>query len=151
MSSHDHSAQDYLNLPGDQDNFVPMQIPNNNDDNVNYHPTTFVFYLPLPNDTIYRVTYTQLHSFEIATLLNNGDSHFPHHQNIQGLIRQQIYQRVQQQPQQQSQTYDIIPNSQVDMIPSNSQVNSNNNISNYMIPSNEAISENTDTTNYTNP
>jgi hypothetical protein len=86
-------------------------------------PTTFEFYLPLPNDTIYRVTYTKLHSFEIATLLNNGvdishipSSHFSYHQDVQNSIRQQIHQRVQHiyQPQQQSQTFDTIPNFQVD-------------------------------------
>jgi hypothetical protein len=142
-----NSAQDYSNLPEDQvgNNFVPMQNPNNNDDNnINYlsNPSyidTFEFYLPLPNDTVYRVTYTRLHSLEIATLLNKG----VHHQNVQ---RQQICQQVQQhihQPQQQSQTYDTIPNSQVDMTPSNSQVYSSNNIYNNVIPSNEAITEDT--------
>lgn len=164
MSSNDCSTQDYLHLPEDQvgNNFVPMRIPNNNDNSINYHvgiynsndtvpSNTFEFYLPLPNDTIYRVIYTQLHLFEISTLLNNGvdtshipDSHFPYHQNVQNFISQQIQQRVQQQhvyqPQQQSQIYNTIPNSQVDMIPPNSQVYSNNNI--YNNPSDEAISEN---------
>ncbi|CAB4486539.1 hypothetical protein RhiirA5_418106 [Rhizophagus irregularis] len=174
MSSNDCSTQDYLHLPEDQvgNNFVPMRIPNNNDNSINYHvgisnsndtvpSDTFEFYLPLPNDTIYRVTYTKLRVFEIATLLNNGgdishipDSYFPYHQNGQGFIHQQTHQQVQQhihqqvhqhihQLQQQSQTYDTISNPQVDMIPLNSQVNTNNNTYNNVIHSNEAISENT--------
>jgi hypothetical protein len=149
MSSNGHLAQDYLNLPEDQtgNNFAPMQIPNG-DDNNNYHVeisnsdntallTTFEFYLPLPNDTVYQVTYTKLRSIDITTLLNNGvdishipNSHLPHHQIVQRLINQQIYQRTQQrvyQPQQQSQLYDMIPNSQVDMTTHNSLVYSNNN------------------------
>ncbi|CAB5378134.1 hypothetical protein RhiirA5_419520 [Rhizophagus irregularis] len=155
--SNDRSAQDYLSLPEDQvgNSFVPTRIPNNNDNSINYHvgisnsnntvpSNTFEFYLPLPNDTIYRVTYTQLHSFEISTLLNNGvdtshipDSHFPYHQNVQSFIRQQIHQRVQYiyQPQQPSQTFDTIPNFQLDMMPPNSQVNTNDSNA---IPSNEA-------------
>lgn len=158
MSSSDRSAQDYLSLPEDQveNSFVPMRIHNNNENSsINFHveisnsnntlsPKTFEFYLPLPNDTIYRITYTQLHSFEIATLLNNGvdishipDSHFPYHQNVQSFIRQQIHQRVQyiHQPQQRSQTFDTIPNFQLDMVPPNSQVNMNDS---NVIPSNEA-------------
>src|SRR5437016_2215514 len=112
MSSNNHSAQDYLNLPEDLagNSYAPLQIPNNNnnyhvaisDPNNNVSPDTFEFYLPLPNDMIYRVTYTQLHSFEIARLLNNGvdishipDSQFSHHQHVQQSIRQQIHQRVQ--------------------------------------------------------
>jgi hypothetical protein len=164
MSSNDHSAQNCLNLPADQveNNFDPMRNPNNNDNNnINYlsNPcnivpqNTFEFYLPLPNDTVYRVIYTQVHSFEIATLLNNSvdisnipDSHFPHHQNIQSLIRQQIYQRTQQtqhiyQPQQQSRTYETMPNS---------QVYSNNNTYNNLIPSNEDTTEDTRYTHTTN-
>jgi hypothetical protein len=158
--SNDRSAQDYLSLPEDQvgNSFVPIRIPNNNDNSINNHvgisnsnntvpSNTFEFYLPLPNDTIYRVTYTQLHSFEISTLLNNGvdtshipDSHFPYHQNVQSFIRQQIHQRVQYiyQPQQPSQTFDTIhtiPNFQLDMMPPNSQVNTNDS---NVIPSNEA-------------
>uniref|UniRef100_U9SVX6 Uncharacterized protein n=1 Tax=Rhizophagus irregularis (strain DAOM 181602 / DAOM 197198 / MUCL 43194) TaxID=747089 RepID=U9SVX6_RHIID len=142
--SNDRSAQDYLSLPEDQvgNSFVPIRIPNNNDNSINYHvgiynsndtvpSNTFEFYLPLPNDTIYRVIYTQLHLFEISTLLNNGvdtshipDSHFPYHQNVQSFIRQQIHQRVQYiyQPQQPSQTFDTIPNFQLDMMPPNSQL-----------------------------
>jgi hypothetical protein len=71
--------------------------------------STFEFYLPLPNDTrIYYVTYTALHLFEIAQRLNNSISlshipvhQFPHHYNIQFLIRQfvdsQVYQNGIQQ------------------------------------------------------
>lgn len=170
MSSNDHSAQDYLNLPEAQvgNSSVPMPIPNNNDNNINYHvgisnpnntvpPKTFEFYLPLSDDTIYQVTYTRLRSLDIARLLNNGvdkshipDSHFPLHQNVESIIRQQIHQRVQHiyQPQQQSQAYEIIPNSQADMLPLNSPVNSNNIYEN-VIPSNEAISEDIGYTNQT--
>ncbi|PKK66551.1 hypothetical protein RhiirC2_753265, partial [Rhizophagus irregularis] len=57
-------------------------------------------------------------------------------------IHQQVHQHIHQL-QQQSQTYDTISNPQVDMIPLNSQVNTNNNTYNNVIHSNEAISENT--------
>ncbi|CAB4374919.1 unnamed protein product [Rhizophagus irregularis] len=155
MGSNDCSAQDYLHLSEVQVG-VPMY---NDDNNINYPvgisnqnsnsvpPKTFEFYLPLPDDTIFRVTYTQLHSLDTAELLNKGvdishipNSQFSYHLYVQSLIRQQFYQRVQQrvyQPQQKSQVY---ANSQVDMIPPNSQVYSNNNI--YNNPSDEAISEN---------
>ncbi|CAB4433585.1 unnamed protein product [Rhizophagus irregularis] len=128
MSSNDHSAQDYLNLPEAQvgNSSVPTLIPDNNDNNINYHvgisnsnntvtSDTFEFYLPLPNDTIYRI-----------------------HQRVQ-----YIYQ-----PQQPSQTFDTIPNSQAEMLPPNSQVYSNNIYEN-VIPSNETISEDIEYTNQT--
>ncbi|GBC10546.1 hypothetical protein RclHR1_09700005 [Rhizophagus clarus] len=75
--------------------------------------TTFEFYFHLPNDTqIYHVTYSELHPSENIRCLNNGinlshipDNQFPHHYNVQSLIRQQIQQRVQQPVQQQF--YDI--------------------------------------------
>ncbi|GBB83827.1 hypothetical protein RclHR1_01050001 [Rhizophagus clarus] len=151
MNQNDDSAQDYLNSPGRFGNsYAPAIIPNNNNNNnTNYHvkisnpnntvlPDTYQFYLPLPNDTIYRVTYTKLHSSEIAKLLNNGvdissipDSHFFYHQRVQGLICQQIHQRVEQHS---IQTFNTIPNSQIDRTPPNPQVHSNNNIYNNMDP-----------------
>ncbi|GES73888.1 hypothetical protein GLOIN_2v1482135 [Rhizophagus clarus] len=132
-----------------------MGISNSNN---NVPLKKFEFYLPLSNDAIYRVTYTQLNSFEIAKLLNKGvdTSHIPdpdflYHINVQSLICQQIRQRVQQhfyQPQQQSQTNNSIPNSipnsQMDTIAPNSQVHVN-------YTYNEDMSENTGfnyTTNY---
>ncbi|CAB4433584.1 unnamed protein product [Rhizophagus irregularis] len=145
MGSNNHSAQN---------SFVPMY---NDDNNINYpNPNSnsvpeFEFFLPL-GDKIFRVTYTQLRSFDIARRLNSGvdiipDPHFPYHQNVQNFISQQVQQRVQQQhvyqPQQQPQIYNTIPtNSQVDMIPPNSQDNN---------PSDKVMSENTGhnyTTNY---
>ncbi|GBC08553.1 hypothetical protein RclHR1_08200005 [Rhizophagus clarus] len=65
---------------------------------------TFEFYFPLPNDIrIYHIMYTELDSTEIARILNNRidlshipDNRFPHHYNVQHLIRQQIIQRTQQ-------------------------------------------------------
>ncbi|GBC06065.1 hypothetical protein RclHR1_00660019 [Rhizophagus clarus] len=133
MSSKEHSTQVYLNLPEEQveNGFVPTRIPDNNyhvgisNSNNNMSQETFEFYLPLPNDTVYRVEYTQLHSYDIAKLLNKGVdvshnpvSHFPYQQNVQiQQVQQYIYQ-----PQQQSQIYGSIPNFQVDMPPPNSQV-----------------------------
>ena len=59
--------------------------------------TIIEFYLPLPP----RVRYTALQLIEVAQLLNNGidlshisDHQFPHHHNIQSLIRQQIQQDI---------------------------------------------------------
>jgi hypothetical protein len=74
---------------------------------------TFEFYLPLPNDTrIYHVTYTELNSTEIARLLNNRINlshipvhHFPHHFNVQTLIRQQIVQQPVDLPQNMIQSF----------------------------------------------
>ncbi|CAG8574676.1 15765_t:CDS:2 [Rhizophagus irregularis] len=56
---------------------------------------TFEFYLPSPYDMfIYHVTYTELHSFEIAQLLNNNCIiQFLNHYNT--LIQQQLQQQVQ--------------------------------------------------------
>ncbi|CAG8653034.1 uncharacterized protein OCT59_003534 [Rhizophagus irregularis] len=66
--------------------------------------TIFEFYFHLPNDTrIFHVTYSELHPSENIRLLNNSinlshipDYQFPHHYNVQSLVRQQIQQRVQQ-------------------------------------------------------
>ena len=62
---------------------------------------TFEFY-SLNNSRIYHTTYTELHPFEIVQRLNNSidlshipDYQFPHHYDVQFLIRQQI-QHVQQ-------------------------------------------------------
>uniref|UniRef100_U9UW36 Uncharacterized protein n=1 Tax=Rhizophagus irregularis (strain DAOM 181602 / DAOM 197198 / MUCL 43194) TaxID=747089 RepID=U9UW36_RHIID len=82
---------------------------------------TFKFYLPLPNDTrIYRVTYTALNLFEIAQLLNNGINlshipghHFPHHYNIQFLIRQFVESQIYQPNGIQQQFFRFQSNSQV--------------------------------------
>ncbi|CAB4405081.1 unnamed protein product [Rhizophagus irregularis] len=57
---------------------------------------TFEFYLPSPSYDmlIYHVTYTELHSFEIAQLLNNNCIiQFLNHYNT--LIQQQLQQQVQ--------------------------------------------------------
>ncbi|CAB5198416.1 unnamed protein product [Rhizophagus irregularis] len=67
---------------------------------------TFEFYLPLPNDTrIYRVTYKALYLFEVAQLLNKNinlshipDYEFPHHYNIQSLIKQRFGPQFIQPP-----------------------------------------------------
>jgi hypothetical protein len=80
--------------------------------NINTTPasqnTVFEFYLPLPNDTIYHITYqfTKLHSSEIARRLNDGinlsnvtDYQFPHHHYIHSLIKQQILPPVDSQLQ----------------------------------------------------
>ncbi|CAG8574715.1 uncharacterized protein OCT59_008962 [Rhizophagus irregularis] len=82
---------------------------------------TFKFYLPLPNDTrIYCVTYTALNLFEIAQLLNNGINlshipghHFPHHYNIQFLIRQFVESQIYQPNGIQQQFFRFQSNSQV--------------------------------------
>ncbi|RIA79165.1 hypothetical protein C1645_841377 [Glomus cerebriforme] len=132
-------------------NFVPLQIPDNNNENNFQHTSIntitpapqdaiFVVYLSLPNDTrIYRVTYqyTELHPLENVQLLNNRinipDSQFPHHYNIQSLIQQQIQQQVHQpvvyqQNNIQQQSFDtmrIQPTSQINY----SDNNANNNTS----------------------
>ena len=88
---------------------------------------TFEFYLPLPNDAqVYRVTYTALNLFEVAQLLNNGinlshipDHQFPHHYNIQSLIRQFFESQIYQPNNPQSFSFQ-----------SNSQVYPDNNLSN---------------------
>ncbi|GBB99409.1 hypothetical protein RclHR1_03510003 [Rhizophagus clarus] len=85
----------------------------------------FEFYFHLPNDTrIYRVTYSELHPSENIRLLNNGinlshipDYQFPHHYNVQSLIRQQIHQRVQQ-PVQQSNISQMYSSDITDMMES---------------------------------
>ncbi|PKY49752.1 hypothetical protein RhiirA4_465861 [Rhizophagus irregularis] len=102
---------------------------------------TFKFYLPLPNDTrIYCVTYTALNLlFEIAQLLNNGinlshipDYQFPHHYNIQFLIRQFVESQIYQPNGIQQQSFGFQPNSQVYSSDSN-PLNNNNNEPNILI------------------
>ncbi|CAB5198466.1 hypothetical protein RhiirA5_419038 [Rhizophagus irregularis] len=95
---------------------------------------TFKFYLPLPNDTrIYCVTYTALNLFEIAQLLNNGinlshipDHQFPHHYNIQFLIRQFVESQIYQPNGIQQQPFRFQSNSQVSS-PDSNPLNNNNN------------------------
>ncbi|RGB29823.1 hypothetical protein C1646_766134 [Rhizophagus diaphanus] len=101
---------------------------------------TFKFYLPLPNDTrIYCVTYTALNLFEIAQLLNNGinlshipEYQFPHHYNIQFLIRQFVESQIYQPNGIQQQFFGFQSNSQVYSSDSNS-LNNNNNEPNILI------------------
>jgi hypothetical protein len=153
MSSNNHSASNPVDQPVNSS--VSMQIPNNNIGISNSNNNVFEFYLPLPNDNrIYRVTYTELNSFEIARRLNNDidishipDSQLSHHQNVQHFIRHQIHQRVQQrvyQPQQQSHYFDTMLNPQVDMMALNSQVHSDN------VYNNVNSSNGTTSDNYTN-
>ncbi|GBB99573.1 hypothetical protein RclHR1_03570001 [Rhizophagus clarus] len=154
MDPNNNSTQ----IPVDQagNGSVPLQIPSNI--GISNPPNNvFEFYLPLPNDTrIYRVTYTELHPFEIARLLNNGvnvshnhesqfshhqnvlnngvnisgihDSQFSHHQNVQNFIRQQIHQQAQQHIYQ--------PQQQPYYFNSNPQLYSDNNVYNNANPLN---------------
>lgn len=80
---------------------------------------TFEFYLSY-NTRIYRVTNTALNKFEIAQLLNNGINlshipghHFPHHYNIQFLIRQFVESQIYQPNGIQQQFFRFQSNSQV--------------------------------------
>jgi hypothetical protein len=109
----------------DMDQTTPLQFLDNNNNlqnnnvemsnetlNISTIPapqnTVFEFYLPLPNDTIYHITYqfTKLRSLEIARRLNNGinlshitDYQLPHHHHIHSLIKQQILHPVDYQSQ----------------------------------------------------
>ncbi|PKY48329.1 hypothetical protein RhiirA4_525003 [Rhizophagus irregularis] len=130
MNSDNPTSQDYSDLPTYQTDNISTLFHNNNNNNdqhtsinnvemsnafiINTLPAlqndTFEFYFPLPNSArIYYVTYTELHPLENARLLNNNinlsrisDHQFPHHYNIQSLIRQQIQQQVQQPVYQQN-------------------------------------------------
>ncbi|CAB5180817.1 unnamed protein product [Rhizophagus irregularis] len=169
MNTNNQASQDYSDLPMYQtgNNFAPSHfLDNNNNDqqtpinnNVGMSNTntitptlqsdTFEFYFPLQNDArICYVTYTELHQFEIARLLNNGinlsripDHQFPHHYNIQSLIQQQIQQQVQQPVYQQNsvqqQSFDTIiqPTYQVYSDNNNTYNNASNSV-NGTIPDN---------------
>jgi hypothetical protein len=127
MSSNNQNSQNYSHLPHQTgNNFAPLHNNNDQQASINnvgmsntfiinnatpaFQNDTFEFYFPLPNDTrIYYVTYTVLHPLENAQLLNNSINlfripghQFPHHYNIQSLIRQQIQQQVQQPVYQQN-------------------------------------------------
>ncbi|RIA96698.1 hypothetical protein C1645_815007 [Glomus cerebriforme] len=122
MNTTNYIAQANTNIPSSQNissqisnNYQPSCPNNNNGSNIQYpssndqgsdiHIATpalqnvFEFYLPLSNDTVYHVTYTKLHSFDIAQRLNCGVNASQYHQNLKQLIQQQI-QKQQQQVQQ---------------------------------------------------
>ena len=174
MNLNNDPAQDYSNLQT-ENSFVPLQIPNNNNELNNvqhtsinnvgmsnptlhiHQNTTFEFYLPLPNDTrVYHVTYTELNSFDIARRLNNNinlshiaDYHLPHHHNIQSLIQQLIHQQVQQQVQQPVESQIYQPNSTQHQSFDTMRTSHDNNI--YNAASSEPISDNRDTIMQTTP
>ena len=123
-----------LSFYSDSSIYNTTLIPSNINDNIHPVPqNTFEFYLYLPNYMyIYRVTYTELHTFEVAQLLNNSINLY---YNIQSLIHQQIQQPVESQIYQDS------------VQSMNIQVQSlDDNIYNDSIPSNKVISENTQDT-----
>ncbi|RGB29424.1 hypothetical protein C1646_795471 [Rhizophagus diaphanus] len=108
----------------DYSNLVPMdQTGNdfvNNANSIAPAPQniTFEFYIPLPNDRIIHVTYTELNSTEIAQLLNNRidlshipNHRLPYHYNVHRLIRQEIIRQYQQNavPQQSFDTINAQP------------------------------------------
>jgi hypothetical protein len=165
MNSNNQNSRDYSDLQMYQTgNYNNDQLTSINNVGMSNTPNTaapapqndiFEFYFPLPNDTrIYYVTYTELHPLENARLLNNSinlsrisDHQFPHHYNIQSLIRQQIQQQVQQlvykQNNVQQQFFDttIQPTSQV--------CSDNNNAYNAASDSvNETISDNIQDTGF---
>ncbi|GBC03427.1 hypothetical protein RclHR1_05110010 [Rhizophagus clarus] len=136
MNLNNHTTQNDFNLQMDQT--APLQFLGNDDiqhNNVEMSNTTlnisntvpqdtvFEFYLPLPNDTIYHITYqfTKLHTSEIARRLNNGinlshitDHQLPHHYYIHSLIKQQILPVDYQRNSIQLQPLDSTPQAYVD-------------------------------------
>ncbi|GBB84155.1 hypothetical protein RclHR1_01080011 [Rhizophagus clarus] len=171
MDSKDKTSQDYSDLPTYQtgNSSTPLHVLDNTDNgyqtfvnsvgmssnfNINTTPSlqndTFEFYFPLPNDTrIYYVTYTELHPLENAQLLNNSinlshipEYQFPHHYNIQSLIRQQI-QQVQQHIYQQNNVQQQFFNTAIQPTPQVAYSADNNNVYNMAPnPVNGTISDN---------
>src|SRR4051794_23892452 len=133
MSSRENGDSDYSNLDQTRDTLVGnnnevdiqlsidnVEMSNQNTYTVAPAPrnTTFEFYLPFPTGRILYVTYTELNTFEIASLLNNRvdlthipDDQLSHHHNIHSFIRQQFLQQPvdHQQNNIQQQYFDSQP------------------------------------------